>query len=92
MSYCPQCRSEYREGVQVCASCGATLVDVLPPLPKRPGFLVPRLKRFFARFAGRDTSPPRLQSFLLEQPPDWRHSLAAIVLAIAQPESPPSCP
>ena len=87
MAFCPQCRSEYREGVQTCPSCGAALIDVLPPLPKRPAILVPRLKRFFPRFAGRDTSPPRLQSFLLEQPPDWRHTALALVLAVAMTQA-----
>jgi hypothetical protein len=83
MTFCPNCRSEYRERVQACPSCGETLVDVLPPLPKPPGVIIPRIKRFLSRFAGRDTSPPRLQSFLLEQPPDWRHSALALALAIA---------
>jgi len=87
MAFCPKCRSEYRERVQVCPTCGETLVDVLPPLPKRQGITIPRVKRFLYRFAGRDTSPPRLQSFLLEQPPDWRHSALAIVLVVAMTQA-----
>lgn len=31
MAYCPKCRSEYRRGVERCASCGGvSLVDTLP--------------------------------------------------------------
>lgn len=30
MPWCPNCRTEYEEGVEVCADCGATLVDELP--------------------------------------------------------------
>jgi Putative prokaryotic signal transducing protein len=34
-SWCPQCRTEYREGTTVCADCGATLVAELPaPKPE----------------------------------------------------------
>ena len=29
MPFCPKCRTEYREGFEVCADCGAKLVDVL---------------------------------------------------------------
>jgi hypothetical protein len=42
MPYCPRCRVEYRRGFLVCADCGASLVDVLPPespapeVPKEP--------------------------------------------------------
>lgn len=28
--YCPECRTEYREGFTECADCHVTLVDVLP--------------------------------------------------------------
>ena len=30
MPYCARCRSEYKEGVQVCADCGEPLTDELP--------------------------------------------------------------
>ena len=32
--FCPNCRSEYREGFYKCSDCGADLVDQLPPEPK----------------------------------------------------------
>jgi hypothetical protein len=33
-SWCPQCRTEYREGTTVCADCGATLMaELLAPAP-----------------------------------------------------------
>ena len=31
--YCPNCRTEYREGITVCADCGAALVAELPLKP-----------------------------------------------------------
>ena len=31
--YCPECRTEYREGFTVCVDCGAALVPELPPEP-----------------------------------------------------------
>ena len=29
--YCPNCRTEYKEGITTCADCGATLIVQLPP-------------------------------------------------------------
>lgn len=29
--FCPNCRTEYREGITVCADCGTPLVDALEP-------------------------------------------------------------
>ena len=29
MAWCPNCKNEYREGITVCADCGATLVETL---------------------------------------------------------------
>lgn len=31
--YCPECRTEYREGFTECADCGVPLVSELPPEP-----------------------------------------------------------
>ncbi len=30
MPWCPNCKTEYQEGIEVCSDCGATLVDELP--------------------------------------------------------------
>ena len=35
MPFCPDCRSEYREGFAACADCGAPLVASLAPEPAR---------------------------------------------------------
>jgi hypothetical protein len=32
--FCPNCRTEYKEGITVCADCGAPLVEELPPESK----------------------------------------------------------
>lgn len=32
MPYCPECGSEYREGVATCSECAATLVEGSPPV------------------------------------------------------------
>jgi hypothetical protein len=31
--FCPECRTEYREGFTACADCGVDLVPELPPEP-----------------------------------------------------------
>lgn len=36
--FCPDCRTEYRQGIEQCADCGTHLVAVLEPLPPpQPG-------------------------------------------------------
>ena len=39
--YCPDCKSEYREGFKVCADCGAELVTELIPEEKSAEQLIP---------------------------------------------------
>jgi hypothetical protein len=36
--FCPECRTEYREGFYVCADCDSDLVDVLPD-EEKPEFI-----------------------------------------------------
>lgn len=42
MPWCPKCKNEYREGIQVCADCGSPLVEQLteenPSLTEASGF------------------------------------------------------
>ena len=33
--FCPECRTEYREGFTACADCGMALVPELPPDPPK---------------------------------------------------------
>jgi hypothetical protein len=33
--YCPNCRTEYKEGITSCADCGAALVAALEPIDER---------------------------------------------------------
>lgn len=30
MAWCPNCKEEYRDGILICADCGATLIEKLP--------------------------------------------------------------
>ena len=34
MKYCPECRSEYRDGFQICSDCGSPLIGRLPDDPE----------------------------------------------------------
>ena len=34
MPFCPQCRDEFQDWVQVCPDCGEVLLDELPALPE----------------------------------------------------------
>ena len=48
MPFCPKCRYEYVEGVEVCPDCGVALVDELPEEEPPRGKLVP-IRRFKSR-------------------------------------------
>jgi hypothetical protein len=39
MSWCPNCKIEYRDGFQKCSDCGAWLVDERPPEEPEPARL-----------------------------------------------------
>jgi len=34
--FCPNCKTEYRDGYKVCADCSVPLVEELPPEPREP--------------------------------------------------------
>lgn len=34
MSFCPECKAEYRQGFDICSDCGVNLVPELPPEPE----------------------------------------------------------
>ena len=36
MPFCPKCRDEFQDWVEVCPDCGVALVDELPAPPKPP--------------------------------------------------------
>ena len=37
MPFCPKCRGEFQDWVEVCIDCGVPLVDTLPePVPEPP--------------------------------------------------------
>lgn len=51
--FCPQCRTEYREGFYVCADCNVELVDALSPEPE-PEFV--NLKEVLATYSPADVA------------------------------------
>lgn len=61
MPWCPNCRSEYREGFTECADCKVALVDELPPVAeKKIGFVCRETARGEDPFAdGRFTDEDR---------------------------------
>jgi hypothetical protein len=67
--WCPQCRTQYRPDVTVCADCGTLLVDTPPQLPSSTlpslGALV---KGFLARLAGMRGLPPSFIERFLNAP------------------------
>lgn len=47
MSFCPHCRTEYREGFTHCSDCGAVLVSELPKVEETlPEFQLVKLVEF----------------------------------------------
>jgi hypothetical protein len=49
MPFCPNCRDEFEDWVEICPDCRVALVDELPPLPKTP-FPPPVFKETYERF------------------------------------------
>jgi hypothetical protein len=58
--FCPNCRTEYNEGITVCADCGAQLVDTLPPDP-------PESAEFVTVLTTGDLSTVALAKSILEE-------------------------
>jgi hypothetical protein len=76
MAWCPVCRNEYREGIKVCADCGAELVDELPEESEdiRVGLFTekelmrrPEVMRKLAQEASGMASAEEMEEFLEEE-------------------------
>ncbi len=60
MPYCPQCLTEYREGVERCAECGVGLLPGIPPAPVPHGKVkFARVRTFTGPTAGLDATLAR---------------------------------
>jgi hypothetical protein len=78
MPYCPNCRYEYREGVEKCLDCNMKLVDQLPPKPDA-GTID---EEFVPIFSARDNEEAEVVKGVLKdagievieqaEPSDWR--------------------
>ena len=49
MAYCPKCKTEYRDGIETCADCGAALVEKLPHDGAEPLYRI-RSEELFRKF------------------------------------------